>query len=77
MHWTAGRKRLVREDHNAAVVTRTDGPAGGGRTAAAVLNAGGEQSRNWALLFSAASLAVVLPIAVLWLFAVVLLRRRR
>jgi hypothetical protein len=45
--------------------------------AAAVLNAGGEQSRNWALLFSAASLAVVLPIAVLWLFAVVLLRRRR
>ncbi|HEV8557108.1 MAG TPA: hypothetical protein VGR06_12010 [Actinophytocola sp.] len=45
--------------------------------AAAVLDAGGERSRDWALLFGVASLAVVLPIAVLWLFTAVLLRRRR
>ena len=45
--------------------------------AAAVLDAGGERYRDWAQLFGVASLAVVLPIAVLWLFMVVLLRRRR
>jgi hypothetical protein len=43
---------------------------------AAVFNAGGERSQEWAMLFVVASLAVVLPIAVLWLFTAVLLRRR-
>lgn len=45
--------------------------------AAAVLDAGGARYRDWAQLFGVASLAVVLPVAVLWLFMVVLLRRRR
>jgi hypothetical protein len=45
--------------------------------AAGVLYAGGQRFRDWAQLFGFASLGVVLPIAVLWLYAAYLLRRRR
>ncbi|HEU4348967.1 MAG TPA: hypothetical protein VFR35_14410 [Actinoplanes sp.] len=43
---------------------------------AMVLDRGGEQSRDLALLIGVAALYVVLPVAAIWLIAVVIVRAR-